>query len=45
VDLAAALGPVTEAAELLEQAEAVASELRLAAVARRAALVRERFAR
>jgi DNA-binding SARP family transcriptional activator/tetratricopeptide (TPR) repeat protein len=44
VDLAAALGPGTEAAELLEQAEAVATELRLAAVARRAALARERFA-
>jgi len=45
VDLAAALGSGTEAAELLEQAEAVASDLRLAAVARRAALVRERFGR
>ncbi|HEY1566400.1 MAG TPA: hypothetical protein VGF68_05260, partial [Solirubrobacteraceae bacterium] len=44
VDLAAALGPGTEAVELLEQAEAAATELRLAAVARRAALVRERLA-
>jgi DNA-binding SARP family transcriptional activator len=44
VDLAAALGSGTDAAHLLEQAEAVASELRLAAVARRTALVRERFA-
>ncbi len=44
VDLARALGPGAEAVELLEQAEAVAIEWRLAAVARRAALVRERFA-
>jgi len=43
VDLAWALGPGTEAAELLEQAEAVAAERRLPAVARRAALLRERF--
>jgi len=43
VDLAWALGAGTEAVELLEQAEAVATERRLPAVARRAALVRERF--
>jgi tetratricopeptide (TPR) repeat protein len=43
VDLAWALGPGTEAAELLEQAEAVATDRRLPAVARRAALLRERF--
>jgi tetratricopeptide (TPR) repeat protein len=43
VDLAWALGPGTEAAELLEQAEAVAAERRLPAVARSAALLRERF--
>jgi hypothetical protein len=43
VDLAWALGSGTEAVELLEQAEAVAIERRLAAVARRAALLRERF--
>ena len=43
VDLAWALGPGAEAVELLEQAEAVAIERRLAAVARRAALLRERF--
>ncbi len=43
VDLAWALGPGTEAVELLELAEAVAGERRLSAVARRAALLRERF--
>ena len=43
VDLAWALGPDREAVELLEQAEAVAGELRLPAVARRARLLRERF--
>jgi tetratricopeptide (TPR) repeat protein len=43
VDLAWALGPGTEAVELLELAEAVAVERRLPAVARRAALLRERF--
>jgi DNA-binding SARP family transcriptional activator/tetratricopeptide (TPR) repeat protein len=43
VDLAWALGPGTEAVELLERAEAVAVERRLPAVARRAALLRERF--
>jgi tetratricopeptide (TPR) repeat protein len=43
VDLASALGAGTEAAELLEQAEAAAAERRWPAVARRAALVRERF--
>jgi len=44
VDLAWALGPGTEAAELLEAAEAAGAERRLPAVARRAALLRERFA-
>ncbi len=43
VDLAWALGPGAEAIELLQQAEAVATERRLPAVARRAALLRERF--
>jgi DNA-binding SARP family transcriptional activator/tetratricopeptide (TPR) repeat protein len=43
VDLAWALGPGGEAVALLEQAEAVAAERRLPAVARRAALLRERF--
>ena len=43
VDLAWALGPGPEAVELLEDAEALAGERRLPAVARRAALVRERF--
>ncbi len=43
VDLAWALGPGAEAIELLEAAEAVAAERRLPAVARRAALLRERF--
>ncbi len=43
VDLAWALGPGAEAVELLEKAEAVAAERRLPAVARRAALLRERF--
>ncbi|MGH2892326.1 MAG: hypothetical protein ACRDPM_03535, partial [Solirubrobacteraceae bacterium] len=43
VDLAWALGPGTEAVALLEQAETVATERRLPAVARRAALLRERF--
>jgi hypothetical protein len=43
VDLAWALGPGAESVELLEQAEAVAIERRLAAVARRAAVLRERF--
>ena len=43
VDLAWALGPGAEAVELLEEAEAVATERRLPAVARRAALLRERF--
>jgi hypothetical protein len=44
VDLAWALGPGTESTELLEEAEAVAAERRLPAVARRAAVLRERFA-
>lgn len=44
VDLAWALGPGTEAAALLEAAEAAATERRLPAVARRAGLLRERFA-
>ncbi len=43
VDLAWALGGGTEAVELLQQAEAAAGEHRLPAVARRAALLRERF--
>ena len=43
VDLAWALGPGAESVELLEQAESVAIDRRLAAVARRAALLRERF--
>jgi DNA-binding SARP family transcriptional activator len=43
VDLAWAVGPGGEAVELLQQAEAVATERRLPAVARRAALLRERF--
>ncbi len=43
VDLAGALGAGTEAVELLEAAEVVAGELRLPAVARRAAAVRERL--
>lgn len=43
VDLAWALGVGPEAVELLEQAEAAAGERRLPAVARRAALLRERF--
>ena len=44
VDLAWALGPGTESTELLGEAEAVAAERRLPAVARRAAVLRERFA-
>ncbi len=44
VDLAWALGAGPEAAELLEAAEAVATERRLPAVARRAASLRERLA-
>jgi DNA-binding SARP family transcriptional activator/tetratricopeptide (TPR) repeat protein len=44
VDLAGALGRGAEAVALLEQAEAVAIDRRLAAVARRAALVRDAFA-
>jgi DNA-binding SARP family transcriptional activator/tetratricopeptide (TPR) repeat protein len=44
VDLARALGRGPEAVALLEQAEAVAIDRRLAAVARRAAVVRERLA-
>jgi tetratricopeptide (TPR) repeat protein len=43
VDLAGALGAGREAMELLERAEAAAAERRLPAVARRAALVRERL--
>ena len=43
VDLAWALGPGAEAMALLQQAEGVAAERRLPAVARRAALLRERF--
>jgi tetratricopeptide (TPR) repeat protein len=43
VDLAWALGDGREAVELLERAEAAAADLRLPAVARRAALVRERL--
>ena len=43
VDLAWALGAGREAVELLERAEAAAAELRLPAVLRRAALVRERL--
>jgi eukaryotic-like serine/threonine-protein kinase len=43
VDLAWALGAGTDAAELLKQAEAAAAECRWPAVARRAALLRERF--
>jgi DNA-binding SARP family transcriptional activator/tetratricopeptide (TPR) repeat protein len=43
MDLAWALGPGSEAAELLEAAEAAASARRLPAVARRAAVLRERF--
>ncbi|MGZ4296775.1 MAG: ATP-binding protein [Solirubrobacteraceae bacterium] len=43
VDLAWALGAGREAVEMLEAAEAAAAELRLPAVARRAAVVRERL--
>ena len=43
VDLAEALGAGGEAVELLERAEAAAAERRLPAVARRAAVVRERL--
>jgi DNA-binding SARP family transcriptional activator/tetratricopeptide (TPR) repeat protein len=43
LDLAWALGTEGEAVALLEQAESVAAERRLPAVARRAALLRERF--
>jgi hypothetical protein len=43
VDLAGALGAGGEAVELLERAEAAAAERRLPAVARRAAVVRERL--
>ena len=43
VDLADALGAGGEAVELLERAETAAAELRLPAVARRAAVVRERL--
>ncbi|MGZ6313707.1 MAG: ATP-binding protein, partial [Candidatus Limnocylindrales bacterium] len=43
VDLASALGAGREAVEMLEAAEAAAAELRLPAVARRAAVVRERL--
>jgi tetratricopeptide (TPR) repeat protein len=45
VDLAWALGEGSEAVELLERAEATAAELRLPAVARRAAVVRERLSK
>ena len=45
VDLAWALGAGSEAVELLERAEATAAELRLPAVARRAAVVRERLSK